>query len=128
MSTLTVTTVTTANGTQDLTVSTGNTSAVKEVVYASGPLTFQNSTANVLYIAANGNIGIANQAPADALSVGGTVNATGFEIAGVSIGPYTSNVQAFTANGTWTKPSGINGNSIVEVMMWGGGGGGEARG
>lgn len=37
------------------------------------------------------------------------------------------NYQAFTASGTWTKPSGISANAIVYFEMIGGGGGGGAR-
>lgn len=32
--------------------------------------------------------------------------------------------QAFTSNGTWTKPSGLSGNELVLVQMYSGGGGG----
>lgn len=35
-----------------------------------------------------------------------------------------SDYQAFTANGTWTKPAGLTGNEIVKIQLWGGGGGG----
>jgi len=35
------------------------------------------------------------------------------------------NMQVFTGNGTWTKPSGV---SKVLIMLWGGGGGGGAGG
>lgn len=31
--------------------------------------------------------------------------------------------QVFTASGTWTKPTGLTGNELVIVDMWGGGGG-----
>lgn len=33
--------------------------------------------------------------------------------------------QSFTSSGTWTKPSGINGNSLVMGYLWGAGGGGS---
>lgn len=36
--------------------------------------------------------------------------------------------QLFTASGTWTKPSGVNANSIVIVEAWAGGGGGGGAG
>lgn len=32
--------------------------------------------------------------------------------------------QAFTANGTWTKPSGLTGTELVIAQLWGGGAGG----
>lgn len=32
--------------------------------------------------------------------------------------------QAFTASGTWTKPSGFSSNALVIALVWGGGGGG----
>ena len=52
------------------------------------------------------------------------MNGVGFD--GVRAG--IVNAQFFTANGTWTKPSGLTGNELVFVMMWGGGGGGSANG
>lgn len=39
-----------------------------------------------------------------------------------------SNYQVFTSNGTWTKPSGLSGNEMVLVQVWGGGAGGFAGG
>lgn len=36
----------------------------------------------------------------------------------------TINYQAFTASGTWTKPSNLTGNELVVVQLWGAGGGG----
>jgi len=36
----------------------------------------------------------------------------------------TVDYQAFTASGTWTKPTGLTGNELVIVHAWGGGGGG----
>lgn len=36
----------------------------------------------------------------------------------------TVNYQAFTSSGTWTKPSGLTGNELVTVQLWGAGGGG----
>lgn len=38
------------------------------------------------------------------------------------------NYQAFTTNGTWTKPSNLSGNEFVLVQLWGGGGGGGGVG
>lgn len=37
------------------------------------------------------------------------------------------NAQFFTANGTWVKPSGLNGDEQILVMAWGGGAGGGAN-
>lgn len=34
------------------------------------------------------------------------------------------NYQAFTSSGTWTKPSGLTGNELVKIQIWGSGGGG----
>lgn len=33
-------------------------------------------------------------------------------------------VQSFTANGTWTKPTGVFSNSVTKIELWGGGAGG----
>lgn len=38
-----------------------------------------------------------------------------------------SDYQAFTGNGTWTKPSWCTGNEVAKVQMWGGGGGGGSN-
>ncbi len=41
----------------------------------------------------------------------------------------TNNYQVFTSSGTWTKPTGLTGNELVIVQLWGGGGaGGGANG
>lgn len=40
----------------------------------------------------------------------------------------STNYQGFTASGTWTKPTGLTGNEIVTVQLWGGGGGGGGNG
>jgi len=59
MSTLSVTTINTANGTTDLTVVSGNTSAGKLVFPSTGGVYLQpNSSANVLVSTATGNVGI----------------------------------------------------------------------
>lgn len=39
-----------------------------------------------------------------------------------------SNYQSFTSSGTWTKPSGLTGNEIVTVQVWGAGGAGGGGG
>jgi len=43
--------------------------------------------------------------------------------------PSAINYQVFTADGTWTKPSGLTGNELVTIQMWGGGAsGGRSNG
>lgn len=41
---------------------------------------------------------------------------------------FSPNYQAFTANGTWTKPANTPDNALVLIEIWGGGGGGGTRG
>jgi len=72
MSTLSVTTINTANNITDLTLATGNTNAGKVVVQSAGGLFFaSNSTTNAINISASGNVGIGNTAPATELQIGG---------------------------------------------------------
>lgn len=52
-----------------------------------------------------------------------SVSGDGSALTGIS----ASNYQQFTADGTWTKPSGTDSGSLVYVQMWGGGGGGGGR-
>ena len=67
-----------------------------------------------------GNVGIGTSFPGVALDVNGTIRGTGFS--GVPFIP--TNIQAFTSNGTWTKPAGV-GN--VYVKVWGSGGSGGSN-
>jgi hypothetical protein len=43
-----------------------------------------------------------------------------------SKGGGTISYQDFIASGTWTKPTGLGGNEVVFVQVWGGGGGGAS--
>ena len=89
MSTLSVTTVSTANGTTDLTLASGNSSAGDIIISSNGTLitlagnsstntlrlspnghiVFANATANTLYLVSNGNVGIGSSTPASELYV-----------------------------------------------------------
>jgi len=70
-----------------------------------------------------GNLTISNN-----ITVGGTVNAAAVLVNGsaLSVTPGV-NVQTFTANGTWTKPSGYGSTSRVYIQAWGGGGSGARQ-
>jgi len=74
LSTLSVTKINTANGTTDLTITTGNTSTGGIVVQSNGnALVLQsNSSTNTLVLYSNGNIGIGNSSPTNTLAVNGT--------------------------------------------------------
>lgn len=71
MSTLSVTTVSTANGTTDLTLLSGNSSAGDIVISSNGYgiVLSGNSTSNTLYLVSNGNVGIGSSTPASELYV-----------------------------------------------------------
>jgi hypothetical protein len=72
MSTLTVTTINSANGTTPLTLATGNTNAGDIIVNAGGGLVLaSNSTVDAISVAANGNIGIGTSSPNFKLTTNG---------------------------------------------------------
>lgn len=73
MSTLSVTSINTANGTTDLTISTGNTSGAKVVTYAngSGIMFFVNSTANSAFVDSNGIFNVSQKLEVGTHSIGG---------------------------------------------------------
>jgi hypothetical protein len=99
MSTLSVTTINTANGTTDLTLATGNTNAGDIIVNSGGGLVLAsnstvnaitvNSTAGIstatntfvigssLFVSASGNVGIGNSAPATELQISGNYGILG---------------------------------------------------
>lgn len=56
------------------------------------------------------------------------VNGVTYTSASMSAVANTVDYQAFTANGTWTKPAWATSTDLVTIMMWGGGGGGNTTG
>jgi hypothetical protein len=77
MSTLSVTSINTANGTTDLTLGTGNTSAGDIVIPSSGGLVLAaNSTTNTMVIS-GANVGIGTASPAATLDVNGPAKVNG---------------------------------------------------
>ena len=72
MSTLSVTTIRTANGSTNLSVASGNNDAGRLVVQTDGGLLFQsNSTTNAIFVSASGNVGIGNTSPIAELHIDG---------------------------------------------------------
>jgi hypothetical protein len=78
MSTLSVTTINTANGTTALTLATGNTNAGDIVINNGGGLILaSNSTVNAVTISATGNVGIGNTDPRTELQISGNYGILG---------------------------------------------------
>jgi hypothetical protein len=72
MSTLTVTTINTANGTTDLTITSGNTSSGRILISSGAGVSIaSNSTVNAIVISATGNVGIGNSSPVAELHIDG---------------------------------------------------------
>lgn len=70
------------------------------------------------------NKGIVQEATAAQIAAGTATGSTGARLyVNPASLPYP-NYQAFTANGTWTKPSNLVGTELVVIQMWGSGGGG----
>lgn len=68
---------------------------------------------------------------ANSTVIGGVKVGTGLSVDGssvLSVNPVgvVSYSNTFTSSGTWTKPAGYNGSSVVFIQTWGGGGGGSA--
>lgn len=115
MSSVTTTTINTINGTTDLTLQTGNTSAAKIVVRAGGGISFAaNSSGNSVIIAANGNIGIGNSTPTNKMVVSGGITSTSLTCnsAIVSSNTFTLGTSGVSANGYTWLPNGF-------LMQWG---------
>lgn len=111
-----------------------------------GTSTTATTTIPIVTIDPNGNVGISTSTPGTKFSVGGVLNASsgtttfvgtgGINLTGgcfaigttcLSTGGSSGGLldyQAFTGNGTWTKPAAATGNEMVVVEAWGGGGGG----
>ena len=147
MSTLTVAAINSSNGTTDLTLFTGNTSAGGLVVRNTGGFSIQsNATTNAISSAANGEISLASN-----LRVTGnriissdsnleykfdttnrrqllTVYGFDFELENGIITPVNKTRYLYTHTGadqTLVVPVGV---SYIFVKMWGGGGGGGSYG
>ena len=127
MSTLSVTTVNTANGTTDLTFTTGNTAAGKFVVPAAGGLVLSsNSTTNAVTISTSGNMGIGTSSPTSKFQVNGgvTINGSSFPSSGVGLelawDGTESVVQSYNRNTTSYQPIWIESGSYTRFGMNGG--------
>lgn len=111
MSTLSVTTISTANGTTDATISTGNTSAGKVVIQSGGGLTLaSNSSVNNMVFYSSGG-GLISQG----------FNSTPYNIGTVSSGTTTpsglnGNYQYYTNNGAHTLAAPIS-DTAIDILI-----------
>jgi hypothetical protein len=101
---------------------------------AEQPITVQGQTTSLmtsgtdrLFVTNSGNVGIGTTSPGAKLAIGGTPGTDGimFPDGTVQTTKAGTNYQAFTASGTWTKPTWASGNELVVVQLWGAGGGGS---
>jgi hypothetical protein len=84
-----------------------------DLFLASGAvINFNNGNATLTHSADTLNFSVTN------LQHGGVALATANDVQG-------ANIQAFTASGTWTKPSGYDATCPVLIRAWGGGGSGS---
>lgn len=118
MSTLTVTNITSANATTDLTISTGNSSAGKFVLYSNNSgLAYSNSSANLIVFSLSGST----------IGAGFAVTAynVGVTTAGQVVTPnaYNGNYQYMTANSTWTLNTPTN-DCAIDILVTNGTGAG----
>lgn len=118
MSTLSVTTITTANATTDLTLRSGNSSGAGIIVPANGQsIIFQSnsSTNSAFYIVANGNVGIGTTSPDVKLRIkANNVSAKGQIVLDSADYSQITHYNGANQYGYWyTETSGANGGSVL---------------
>lgn len=112
--TLSNTNLSIGNSTSNLNISTNGNSSIN-VGGANG--VFVNSTAIVV-----GNSSVNTVMNSTSISTQ-TITINGVSYTGNAATQQFMNVQIFTSNGTWIKPSWAKANDVVTIMLWGGGGG-----
>lgn len=122
-------------------MSSVNTTLIKTDLLVANAVTFGNTSSNLtitvnttaLYIGSNvsvnnsviavGNSTINSTAlKSTAMILNDTVYNSSFMSSSISENDFVD-LQIFTANGTWTKPSWVRANDDVTIILWGGGGG-----
>lgn len=120
MSTLSVSNILTANGTETLSIKTGNTSAGGIIVNTDGSMNvLSNASYTAITVAANGGIVLGTATGGSKGS--GTLNANNVLVNGTTIG--INGIQLITGSATYTPTAGTRA-ALVILQAAGGGGGG----
>jgi hypothetical protein len=104
---------------------TGNATFSNSVTVAASGIKFSDATVQTT-AATNYTLPTASGSVLGGVKVGTGLSVDGSSVLSVNPVGVVSYSNTFTSSGTWTKPAGYNGSSVVFIQTWGGGGGGSA--